>query len=50
MSRIIIEISETSEIIIAEIIALLLFVIIGQIILKINNMWKDKMKRRPFDD
>jgi energy-converting hydrogenase Eha subunit A len=50
MSKIIIELSETSEIIIAEIIALLIILIIVQMIHKINNIWKDKPRRRPFDD
>jgi len=50
MSKIIIELSKTSEIIIAEIIALLIILMIGQILYKVNNMWKDKPRRRPFDD
>ena len=50
MSRIIIELSETSEIIIAEIIALLIILTIGQMVYKINNVWKDRPRRRPFDD
>ena len=50
MSRLIIELSETSEIIIAEIIALLIILIIGQMVCKINNVWRDKPRRRPFDD
>lgn len=50
MSKIIIELSETSEIIIAEIIALLIILTIGRIIYRINNAWVDKPRRRPFDD
>ena len=50
MSRIIIELSETSEIVIAEIIALLIILTIGQMVCKINNVWKDRPRRRSFDD
>ena len=50
MSRIIIELSETSEITIAEIVALLLILTIGQMVYRINNVWRDKPRRRPFDD
>ena len=50
MSRIIIELSETSEIVIAEIIALLIILTIGQMVCKINNVWRDRPRRRPFDD
>ena len=46
MSKIIIDLSETIEIVIAEIIALL----IGQMIHRINNLWRDRARRRPFDD
>ena len=42
MSKVIIELSETSEIIIGEIIALLIILIIARMIYKINNTWSDK--------
>ena len=50
ISRIIIELSGTSEISSAGIIALLIFIMIGQMVLEINEMWKDKVRRRAFDD
>ena len=50
MSKIIIDLSETIEIVIAEIIALLIIKIIGQMIHRINNLWRDRARRRPFDD
>ena len=50
MSRIIIELSDTSEIIIAEIIAFIIILTIGQIVYKINNMWRDRLRPRRFDD
>lgn len=50
MSKIIIELSEASKIIIAEIIALLIIITIGQLIYRINNMWIDRPRRRPFDE
>ena len=50
MSRIIIEFSDTSEIIIAEIVAFMIIVTIGQIVYRINNMWRDKLRPKRFDD
>jgi len=50
MSKIIIELSKTLEIVIAEIIALLIIIIIGQMIHRINNLWRDRLRRRPLDD
>ena len=44
MSKVIIELSETSEIIIGEIIALLIILIIARMIYKINNIWSDKSR------
>jgi hypothetical protein len=50
MSRIIIELSDTSEIIIAEVIAFMIILTIGQIVYKIHNMWRDRLRPRRFDD
>ena len=50
MSRIIIEFSNTSEFIIAEIIAFMIILTIRQIVYRINDIWRDRLRPRRFND